>query len=365
MEQKKRYVSRKKTITLAVLIAVLAIGIAAAVLILLSRAERSMEKSIEGAGTAVSRAALSEQDAALAEELGLAPTPAPDSLRPEITMYYDGKPYAYNDELSVLLIIGVDDRQVTEYEYYHNHSMSDFLLLAVFDPRTQTCLPIQLNRDTMADIPFISDTGAVIGTIRQQLALAHSYGRGLEDSCQNTVDAVSMYLYNIDIDNYFALTMEAIPQLNDLVGGVTVPIEDDFTGVDDTLIQGETVTLSGEHTENYVRSRMSMQDDPTNLARMRRQRTFMAALLQKLRDAYRQDSGFLMRSYESLSPYLVTDCSLEQLSAYADRFADYTVLDIVTPAGEASYDKANVEFYADEDALQKLVVETFYIPVDE
>ena len=58
MEQKKRYVSRKKTITLAVLIAVLAIGIAAAVLILLSRAERSMEKSIEGAGTAVSRAAL-------------------------------------------------------------------------------------------------------------------------------------------------------------------------------------------------------------------------------------------------------------------------------------------------------------------
>ena len=41
-----------------------------------------------------------------------------------------------------------------------------------------------------------------------QLALAHTYGSGEEDSCENTVLAVENLLYGVGIDHYVSLTMD-------------------------------------------------------------------------------------------------------------------------------------------------------------
>ncbi len=279
---------------------------------------------------------------------------------PELpTIFYGGKRYVYNDSLETLLILGVDDDAPSDSGKGRNSGQSDFLLLAVFDPDSESCTLLQLDRNTMCEIPSLDYYGTEISTEYTQLALAHTYGNGLERSCENTAVTVSRLLYGIEIDNYFALTMNAIPILNDLVGGVTVKVEDDFSGIDDSLVKGETVTLTSENVEHYVRSRMRMSDDPTNRARMRRQRTYMTALFSALSAAMRRDSAFALDAYAAVGDSLVTDCSVDALTDYMERLSDYTLSGVVTPEGETVVGE-HEEFYPDEADLQRIVIETFY-----
>lgn len=57
--------------------------------------------------------------------------------------------------------------------------------------------------------------------------------------------------HNISIDAYAAISMDAILELNDAVGGIEVEVLDDiiYPEYDMNLHQGDVVTLSGErHT---------------------------------------------------------------------------------------------------------------------
>lgn len=306
---------------------------------------------------------LEEKADAVPENAGSAVTREEAEEKEVIT--YNGSRYAPNKDLSTLLILGIDDPVLTESDTVRNQSQADFLLLAVFDPAAHSCKMIQINRDSMCEIPLIGDDGKNIGSVKEQIALSHTYGKSQAQCCENTVKAVSGLLYGIPIDNYFAITMDGIPILNDLVGGVAVTIEDDFSGVDDTLVKGETVTLTSENVEHYVRARFSMKDDATNIARMRRQRTYMSALFQKLGEANRKDSDFFLRAYDAISGSLVSDCSVDQMSDYADLLSDYDLSAILTPEGESVQGETYMEFYPDEAALQQLVIETFYRKVEE
>ena len=324
------------------------------------RIERKSDTAPEGAGQALSRKTREEADAALNES-----DPYENNDEAEIaSLYYNGQGYVYNENLTTLLIIGVDDPELVEYDTARNTAQADLLLLAVFDKTDKTCTILQLNRDTMSDVPALDKDGNYVGLVNEQLALAHTYGNGLEKSCENTVFAVSNLLYGIGIDNYFSLTMDAVPILNDLVGGVTVTIEDDFTGVDDTLVKGETVTLTAENVEHFVRARSGMQDDKTNLNRMKRQRTYMVGLVSALKKAINEKEGFVLEAYNAIDDSLVTDCTVNQLSDYADRFSDYTMNEIQTTEGKAEKGEKFMEFYVDEEALKDLVVKTFYTPVE-
>jgi hypothetical protein len=109
---------------------------------------------------------------------------------------------------------------------------------------------------------------------------------------------------------------------------------------------------------------MAMQDDSSNLARMRRQRTYMTALTEAIRAKVKEDSSFALEMYSTLADYLVTDCAVDQLADYSSQLVDYTLTEIITPDGEAIKGEKYMEFYVDENALQQLVVDLFYVPVD-
>ena len=130
----------------------------------------------------------------------------------------------------------------------------------------------------MASIRTYDIMGDYAGTNIAQISLSHTYGDGGESSCEDTVYAVSNLLFGIDVDNYISITTDVVPILNDLVGGVDAPIEDDFSGVDDTLVMGRTVHLQGQHALVFIRARRDMVDDDSNEARMRRQHTYLYAL---------------------------------------------------------------------------------------
>lgn len=281
----------------------------------------------------------------------------------EIT-YYNGTAYARREDLETVLLLGVDKFEGETPEGYINNQQADFLLLLVMDKENETCTPIQLNRDTMTQIQILGVTGEPAGTFTGQLALAHTYGSGEEDSCVNTVLAVSNLLYGMEIDHYVSLTMDGVALLNDLVGGVTVEVLDDFSGIDDSLVQGETVTLKGQQALTYVRSRGGMEDS-SNLHRMERQRQYLSALQQQLKAAVQQEDGFTLDALLQLNEYMVSDCTVNQLSDLGDSLAAYQVSDILTTPGDAQEGEEFMEFTVDEAALQQLVMDVFYEPVEE
>ncbi len=349
--------TQKWIIGLAVLV-VLAGG-AAACWIAADRLEEKFNVAPEGAGTAASMTA-NGGAANTAETI----SPGDDDGASAATLYYNGRMYALNEDITTLLIIGVDDFEIETSDTGRNTSQADFMTLVVIDNDEKLYTLLQLNRDTMTDVPMLNLFGEYFGTAYQQLALAHTYGNGLEESCENTVNAVSSLLCNIPIDNYIALTMNAVPILNDLAGGVTLRVLDDFTGVDDTLVMGTTVTLMGDHALTFVRARQDMVESGSNLRRMQRQRQYISALLEQLQARAETDPMFYQQAYFSVNDYIVSDCSLETWLSYSRLLEGCELAGIVTPEGEAVAGDDYMEFYVDESALRELVISLFFTETD-
>lgn len=149
---------------------------------------------------------------------------------------HNGEQYPIKQNLSTILLIGFDSfeddaRRIVEGKN-RNRDLSDFLVILLVDHDKKTITPLQLNRDTLCQIPWLDETGAVGGYHSEQLAFAHTYGSGKEDSARNTVRAVRMLLYNAPIQDYVAFSMDTVPILNDLVGGVSLTLDADLTDLD-------------------------------------------------------------------------------------------------------------------------------------
>ena len=200
--------------------------------------------------------------------------------------------------------------------------------------------------------------GQPAGSVTGQLALAYTYGSGLNDSCVNTVDAVSDFLYGIEIDHYVAMTMGAIPYLNDLIGGVEVTVLDDFSGIDDSLVEGETITLKGEQALHYVRNRAELEDS-TNLNRMKRQQQYLMAAAQKIENLD-EDFTISPEQLAQIAKYILSDCSIDTLSRMSEQFGTYKLQELQDIQGEAVQGEEYIEYYVDEDALAEQVLELFY-----
>ena len=279
-------------------------------------------------------------------------------------LYLDGVRYAPKEGLETLLLIGVDKYESqTQETSYINSQQSDFLMLLVIDKRNQTRAALHLNRDTMTEIPVLGVRGEAAGSITGQLALAHTYGSGGADSCQNTVKAVSNLLYGMSIDHYIAVTMDAVGRINDLAGGVTLTMLDDLTSVSPEMQKGATVTLTGDKALAYVRTRYGLEDS-SNLRRMERQRQYLTGLSDALTAKTEAEDGFLLEALDAISEYMVSDCTVTQLSQTYDCWESYEDGGIYTVEGTAEVGEEFMEFYPDEAALRRLVAELFYTPME-
>jgi LCP family protein required for cell wall assembly len=277
----------------------------------------------------------------------------------------DGTTYRYSSDYETLLIIGTDGsgNQTEDRETYVGN-MADFLLLLVVDPTEHTYASLQLNRDTMTEISLLGTDGTGRATATLQLCTAHWYGGTRKESCENTVKAVSHMLGDLTIDGYYELSMEDIGMLNHAAGGVTVTIEDDFSGIDDTLIQGEQVTLSDEQAVHFLRSRQGMADEE-NTSRMKRQRQYMEALLAKVSEKSREDSQFAIDIFDAL-----TDVSLSDRSGgwFTDLLSDMEGaenLGIYTISGENTLGDhlgdgiEHAEYYLDQESLVQTMTDLY------
>ena len=275
-------------------------------------------------------------------------------------IYFQNRWYKQKQNCRTVLLIGVDDRgEQQDYGGNINHAQADFLLLLVVDDGEKTYTALQLNRDTMTDIPVIGLKGEYAGTKVAQLALAHTYGSGLQDSCEYTAEAVSDLLFGTRIDHYAALSMDSVGVLNDQVGGVTVQVPVDMTQYDPALENGAEVTLNAAQAELFVRARQGLADE-TNLYRMERQRIFLNAWKQAALPRARQDADFALELAMNLSEYLVSDMTANQISDFANNLTEYTDLGVQETSGQSAVGEKYMEFHIDREALERQVVELFY-----
>ena len=281
---------------------------------------------------------------------------------------YKGELYRPYNKMTTILVIGVDKYSDSEISgiSYRNGGQADYLLLLAINDTTQTITPIQIDRDTIAKIVILGVLGDRTGTREVQICLSHGFGDGQEQSCELTQQAVSWLLNNIGIDYYISMDMDGIATLNDVLGGITVTLEDDFTVLDPTMVNGTTLTLQGMQAEYYVRGRMNIGVG-TNAARMVRQQTFMDALGQRLSERIHGDGSakFINGFLEALDPYLLTDMKRGRLINVVWNTRNYVQRDIVHPAGEYRIGAYGFnEFHADADSIDALVMDIFYYPME-
>lgn len=281
------------------------------------------------------------------------------------TLYFNGKNYKIRDNMEVILIMGIDDREdIGSSQFAIHNSQADVLYVYAVDHKNKTFQAIQINRETMTGIQTYNNDGTKDAIAEAQICLAHSFGKTEQGRCLNTVDAVSGLLFNMPIDHYISLNMAAISILNEQVGGVTVTVPAGLESADPAFKEGAKVKLQGKQAELFVRSRMNLEND-TNEFRMERQQMFLNAWMEQANHKMDTDSGFALGLVLSLSDYMTSDMSANALSDLANQLKEYKNLGTVKTIGETLLENeakisAFREYYVDSDDLERKVIELFY-----
>lgn len=282
------------------------------------------------------------------------------------TLHFDGKDYQLKENMEVILIMGIDDREdIGDSQFTIHNSQADVLYVYAVDHKNKTYQAIQLNRETMTGIQTYNDDGTKDTIAEAQICLAHSFGKTEQGRCLNTVDAVSGLLFNMQIDHYISLNMKAISILNEQVGGVTVTVPAGLESADPAFKEGAKVKLQGKQAELFVRSRMSLEND-TNEFRMERQQMFLNAWMEQANHKMDTDSGFALGLVLSLSDYMTSDMSANALSDLANQLKEYKNLGTIKTIGETLLESearisAFREYYVDMDDLERKVIDLFYV----
>lgn len=275
---------------------------------------------------------------------------------------YNGQKYQHNDHLRTYLYMGIDkDGPVSEAEDSVSGGQSDAMFLIVVDSEKKTISVLSINRNTMTDVDVYDKDGNFVDTRELQICLQHGFGDGMRTSCQRSVDAVSNLLYGEPISGYIAMNMDAMPMMNDSVGGVTVEVLDDLTSPSRnvSLHKGETVTLNGDEAYVYLRSRDINEFDSAT-ERLNRQMQYIQAFVKQAKS---KDAATLVSVYDAITDYIVTNVDVPNL---VNKLTTYEFDDsrMYTIPGEAQMGEQYEEYHVDEDALYQLMVDTFYKPVD-
>ena len=283
--------------------------------------------------------------------------------RPSIV--YHLQSYPLKRHMSSVLLIGTDnfaddDKQNLDDEYHHNSNFADLLIVLVFDHSKKTVTPFQIGRDTMCDVPRVNTAGEQLVSRYAQITYAYTYGTGKEDSCVNTRNCVKRLLFQVPIDNYISFTMDTVPIINDLVGGVTVTLENDIPALGKAYVKGARIKLMGKDALRFVRYRDTSLMD-SNLSRMSNQRLYMNSFTSAAREAAGKDPDLAAKAFKLGTPFIHTELTVDHVQRIVNDLLAYELLPFVTPDGE--YDLKEGErfpgFYVDEDSLWACVKATF------
>ncbi len=274
-------------------------------------------------------------------------------------IYINDELYLPRKEVRNYLIMGIDESGDIGSEAV---GQVDFLLILSFNSETKEYTMVSVNRDTMVETREVDMLGNKRDVLKQ-IALSHSGvgGEGLtnKEKCENTMASVSNIFQGMKFDGYMSMTMNAVDILVDDLGGVDVYVEDDYTSMDERLVAGTTVTMDGELAMKFVRMRGGLEDS-SNIARMRRQESFLKAFFSKMGESQMSDDA-LLESYSDVEKYVYCSAGANGYEELFWKLQKYEEGESISLNGEAIVGKGGyMEFYVDESHVTEVIVDVFY-----
>ena len=198
-----------------------------------------------------------------------------------------------------------------------NSFHSDVMIVCAVNFNENRVDLISLPRDTYASIPEVKgvyklNASLNCGTDGKNYGIFCENGEGFEKVCE----AAEWMLGGIAVDYYYAVTMESVKQIVDIVGGVWYNLEGDFDNGGRYYKAGFQF-MDGQACLDYMRVRKgghgNLPEGDGN--RVKRQKSMMVAIFKKMKE-----ENMVLKVPELLAAFdgaLFTNCTPEQTAALA------------------------------------------------
>ena len=278
---------------------------------------------------------------------------------------YNGEEYRRNTAVKGYLIMGVDSRgSLKDVSSIDDVRLADAQVLVVHNTAKDTVQLIEIPRDTMTWVYRTDENSQIIDREFNHINTAWNYGDGHELSGQYASQAVVWLMGGLPVDGYLATGMDSINLLNDLVGGVTVSIDDeDLAKADPAFVKGTEVHLEGPQAEKFDRYR-NTEKDFTNYGRMTHQQQYAIGFEKQLFAQQKKDKNTIPHMFDAIESNMETNM---QKGTYVKIAMDVAAKDKLLSQedfhrvpGEYRRGEVYDEFYADYYALDQLILDLFY-----
>ena len=276
------------------------------------------------------------------------------------TVETDGTVYVYDEDVMTILLMGIDKDEKTQIktDEHGTAGQADAIFLACIDLEEHKYTILSINRDSMIDVDVYDTSGNYVGIKKMQACLSFAYGDGKKKSCENTSKAISRMLFNIPINSYFSINKASIALLNDIIGGVDVPVYDANGN-----LTGDYTYLDGKAAYSYIHDRDTEVLD-SNLTRMKRQKSYIKAFASKVIERTKSDYSIPLELFETISIYSTTDLNASKITylttnAFASK-KDIKINFKNVPGKVVEGKDGYAEYEIDTTGLTKVVLDIFY-----
>ena len=249
----------------------------------------------------------------------------PEARKEGLFITYKGKEYQYNEDVINFLCLGIDNSTpVEQANEMKGQGLADAIILVSINVESGKIKILAIPRDTYVPVKMYNDQGKFLGEKNMQLTLQYYYGKTAKDSCELMVNTVSNLLFKVPIQRYCAINLEAIPILNDAIGGVDVQVLGDVEVGGRPYHAGETIHLQGKMAEDYIRDR-DCDVFASSMSRLERQKQYMTNYFATAMAHVRNDLTLPVSIYQSLQGNMYTNISVEDITYLAPEMLDVTL----------------------------------------
>ena len=258
-----------------------------------------------------------------------------------------------------LLCIGVDKFEIMSEreQVYNSIGQADGIFLITIDETKKTVDIVAVPRDTIVTIEKYYSNMEYMGEEEAQICLQYAYADGLENSCELMVDRVEELFEGVKIDNYVAINMASVIEINTVIGGVDVIVNNADTAQKMGVEVGESVHLNWENISLYLQSR-DKAEAQSAYGRMERLKDYVKAFIPRALEAVKENPAIIGEVMTVLGANLVTDLDADETASLAMVLSDlsaenitYCTLEGEVIMGEDGYE----EFYPDSAKLEKII----------
>ncbi len=192
-------------------------------------------------------------------------------------------PKPYGDEVVHILMLGIDYEEGRNYQ--DGLGLTDLVLYARYDLVNNSLNLLQIPRDS-----YIGDEASNGGTGKINELLMH--GPDKENPINNVASEIERQ-FQLPVDHYITLDMDALKTIIDTLGGIEVYVPQEMYYNGSYLAQGWQ-WMGGDAAEFFVRNRSGEGFERADIDRLDNQRHFYSALFRRLLDMAPQDIVNLM-----------------------------------------------------------------------